>query len=159
MMAWYFAFVVFKTNKDFLSSIVHEAENPSSLDDMKSLFGTSLTEGFTGGNKEGFTNENGDNALSNIEEQTNKYLSNIIKTLNLDESGSKDRRKKITRILEKKVKVLNGYGVYLATVFDTANQKAGQEIIDNMRKAHENTKYFLELWNKQVDKIDGGSGW
>ena len=60
---------------------------------------------------------------------------------------------------EKKVKVLNGYGVYLATVFDTANQKAGQEIIDNMRKAHENTKYFLEKWNKQLDKIDGGSGY
>ena len=142
-----------------MSSIVHEAENPSSLDDMKSLFGTSLTEGFTGGNKEGFTGESGDNALSNNEELQTKYLSHIIKTLNLDESGSKDRRKKITNILEKKVKVLNGYGVYLATVYDTANQKVGREIVDSMRKAHENTKYFLELWNKQVDKIDGGSGY
>lgn len=159
MIAWYFAFVVFKTNKDFLSSIVHEAENPSSLDDMKSLFGTSLTEGFTGGNKEGFTGEKGDNELSNIEEKQSKYLSNLIKKLNLDESGSKDKRKKITRILEKKVKVLNGYGVFMATAQDTVSQKAGREIIDNLRKAHENTKYFLDLWNKQVDKIDGGSGW
>ena len=159
MMAWYFAFVVFKTNKDFLSSIVHEAENPSSLDDMKSLFGTSLTEGFTGGNKEGFTGENGDNYLSNLEEKTNKQLSAMIKVLNLDESGSKDRRKKITRILEKKVKVLNAYGIYYTIAFDTVHQKAGQEFVDNMKKAHENTKYFLEKWNKQVDKIDGGSGW
>ena len=149
MMAWYFAFVVFKTNKDFLSSIVHEPENPSSLDDMKSLFGTSLKE-VLGGSKEGFTGEKGDTELSNTEEYLKKQLNQLIKKYNLDESGNKDKRQKITSILEKRTKVLLLSGVdSMMNIRDVFSPAVFKHV-------HEGSKYLLNLWKKQVDKIDGG---
>jgi hypothetical protein len=145
MMAWYFAFVVFKTNKDFLSSIVHEPENPSSLDDIKSLFGTSLKEGFSG--------EKGTTTLSNIEEKLKKQLSILTKEYNLDEEGNKDKRKLITSILEKRIKVILLQGVDTMTKHDQVFNPA------IFKHSHEGAKYLLNIWNKQVEKLNGGGGW
>ena len=149
MVAWYFAFVVFKTNKDFLSSIVHQEENPTSLSDFNSLFGTSLKE-FVG--KEGFVGKKGASRLSNEEEKLTKILNKTIAEYNLDDDGKKDTRTKITSILEKRTKLILLLGVGSMVKNNHPLEPAA------FKHAHEGAKYILALWKKQTEKLDGGDG-
>ena len=144
MMAWYFAFVVFKTNKDFLVSIVQKDENPTSLDDLKSIFGSTTL-------KEGFSGKSGLNSLSDTEEKIKKQLNQLIAKYNLNDDGKQDIRKKITSILEKRTKILLLSGV--DSMMNT-DDPSGPALFKHI---HEGSKYLLNLWKKQVDKLDSSS--
>ena len=73
-MCWYFVFVVFKTNKDFIMSVTQPEEKTSSLDSLKLLFGSdSLIEGF----KEGMTGEQEEKQHQDLEKMFENEKNNL----------------------------------------------------------------------------------
>jgi hypothetical protein len=120
-MCWYFVFVVFKTNKDFLYSISKPKDNTSSLDDLKSLFGSnSLIEGFKEGMK-GEQDEERNKFEIQLEKET-KAMEFIDNFVHLGENGKASNRKLILKILKQRRELYRKYG-YLIGITDTQPEK------------------------------------
>ena len=81
-MFWYFIYVVFKSNNEFLSSLIGINEKV-----VENFSSSQLTD------------------LENIEKQTESKLKSILATLQLDEDGKSENVELLKRILEKKLKL------------------------------------------------------
>ena len=114
VMCWYFVFVVFKTNKDLLNSLVHESDEPSSLEYVKKMFGNdSLVEGF----KEGMSNTDKlKEYYANKLEKEKKQLIGINRTLHIDDDGKEEIRNLIMQVVKQRRELWQKYGVWFATI-------------------------------------------
>tara|TARA_Y100001970_G_scaffold63485_1_gene81310 strand:- start:1321 stop:1755 length:435 start_codon:yes stop_codon:yes gene_type:complete len=81
-MFWYFIYVVFKSNNEFLSSLIGINEKV-----VENFSSSQLTD------------------LENIEKQTESKLKSILATLQLDEDGKSENVELLKRILEKKLRL------------------------------------------------------
>ena len=81
-MFWYFIYVVFKSNNEFLSSLIGINEKV-----VENFSSSQLTD------------------LENIEKETESKLKSILATLQLDEDGKSENVELLKRILEKKLKL------------------------------------------------------
>ena len=148
-MCWYFVFVVFKTNKDFLISITQPVENPSALDNLQSLFGkNSLIEGF----KEGMTGEEEEKLKQKLErtlEQEKKSLEKLNNYVHLGENGKASTRKLILKIIKQRRDAYRKYGYYAGI---TQNKPDELATIIKLREFYEK---LPEEYEKEMDN----GGW
>ena len=149
VMCWYFVFVVFKTNSEFLRSVVYKSK---SNDFVSPGLSQGLVEGFSG-IREGFE---GDEltALENKLEQLKGGIVHMKKRLQLDDDGKSEQLELLKNILKNKIVMFELQIMAMASV-ENANTTEGQKglvdaqaFVDVMKEAYENfEKYEAEKDN------------
>tara|TARA_B100001250_G_C19426340_1_gene625507 strand:- start:63 stop:602 length:540 start_codon:yes stop_codon:yes gene_type:complete len=120
-MCWYFVFVVFKTNKDFLYSVTKPVDNSSSLNNLKTLFGSEgLIEAFKEGMDEK-TRAEQDEQKSALEAQLEKEEKSLMDMKNgchlgIDGtvSGIKAKQKLVLKIMKTRREHFKTFAYFMA---------------------------------------------
>ena len=145
-MCLYFVFVVFKTNSEFLRSVVYNSKS----DDFSSH---GLVEGFSG-IREGFE---GDEltALENKLESLNTFIASLKKKIQLDDDGKSEQLELLKNILKKQIEyyeigIISGLTTDPKALHEEQSKKIvnAQAYLDAMKEAYENfEKYEAEKDN------------
>ena len=113
VMCWYFIFVVFKTNKDYLRSLV-------GMDDV--------VEGFS---------DDQNTKLENSINQLDGQLKNMREYLGLGEGGKEEQRKLILDYLQKGIRILKLALIQVTAERGAVDPKNNQKTFDSLDKSRE----------------------
>lgn len=151
VMCWYFVFVVFKTNSEFLRSVVY---NSKSDDFVSPGLSQGLVEGFSG-IREGFE---GDEltALENKLESLNTFIASLKKKIQLDDDGKSEQLELLKNILKKQIEyyeiaIISGLTTDPKALHEEQSKKIvnAQAYLDAMKEAYEN----FEKYESEKDSL------
>ena len=149
VMCWYFVFVVFKTNSEFLRSVVYNSKS----DDFVSQ---GLVEGFSG-IREGFEGDE----LTTIENELEASKGGIVfmkKRLQLDDDGKPEQLELLKNIIKNKIE-LGELSMMLMASYDstlTGNPDGQKKIIDAQAYIDAMKEIYANFEKYEAEKDNAG---